>query len=736
MIGRTLALVSTLTLLSAGSAHAATGTITTVAGTGTAAFTGDLGPAGAAQLAIPVAVVSTPDGGYLIADQANNRIRRVSAAGTITTVAGSGTGPGYSGDGGPATSAKLSGPSGVAQLADGTILIADINNNAVRRVAPDGTITTAVGNGAASFSGDAGPASAATVRFPYDIAPLPGGGYLIADEDNNRIRKVDAAGTITTVAGNGAGGSGGDGGPATSAQLNDPSGVIVMPDGGFLIADTSNHRIRRVTAGGTISTYAGTTAGFSGDGGPATSAQLNSPIHLALLPDGSVVIADWHNNRIRKVDAGGTITTITGDGTAGSLGDGGLATAAQVSAPYGVGVIDGDVLVAEAFGHRIRRIDLGDPPPVTPPAPAQAQPPTAALSRSGGAACVGKPVTLDASASLPGTGGPIVRYEFSYADKIAGKESAQRTAIASTADAVVDARFNWNRTVDTEKKSQPIDALGKAKAAAITSLGSGLAPPDFVRDPAAVTLTVTDASGAKASATQTVEFAQASSAAPRTPCGDAAEVVKQKAPAAVVSQPTIGSAPTMEALLGCSNVGLLSCTGTLIAAAPSGPAAAKAANLYADRDLAQVKEQALDELLKQAGRLSGKQAEEDRIKDEIKKQREIQDRIQKQLAKAVDEFARIQASVGKLAFASASARSKPKAKRPKAVTLGSASFAVAPGTKGALTIPLTAAARKIVKQHGYLVFRQILVTVGPSGKQVIKAKTVVIKRKKAAKPKT
>ena len=174
-----------LLLTAAGGASAATGTMSTVAGTGVAGFSGDAGPASAAQLAIPVAVVGTPDGGYLIADQANNRISRVTPDGTITTIAGSGTGAGYSGDGGPATSAKLDAPSGVAQLADGTVLIADINNNAIRRVAPDGTISTVVGNGSATFSGDGDPASAATVRFPYDIAPLPGGGYLIVDQDDD-----------------------------------------------------------------------------------------------------------------------------------------------------------------------------------------------------------------------------------------------------------------------------------------------------------------------------------------------------------------------------------------------------------------------------------------------------------------------------------------------------------------------------------------------------------------------
>lgn len=351
MLGRASLLAMLFAVLGAGSASAATGTISTVAGTGAAGVAGNDGPAVAAKLQTPVAVVGTADGGFLIADQANS-VRRVGADGIIHAVAGTGVGAGFAGDGGPATSALLDAPSDVEQLADGSLLIADINNNRIRRVGQDGVISTVVGDGSATFGGDGGPASAAKVRFPYDIALLPSGGYLIVDQDNDRIRKVDANGFISTVAGDGSIGAGGDGGQATAAQLNDPSGIVVTPDGGFLIADTNNNRIRRVAPDGTISTFAGTgAAGFGGDGGPATAAKLNGPIHLALLPDGALLIADWHNNRIRKVDAAGTISTLVGDGSATSTGDGGPATAATIDAPLGVGVAsDGDVLVAEAEG--------------------------------------------------------------------------------------------------------------------------------------------------------------------------------------------------------------------------------------------------------------------------------------------------------------------------------------------------------------------------------------------------
>ncbi|UUY03910.1 hypothetical protein LRS13_25220 [Svornostia abyssi] len=371
-------------------AHAATNTISTVAGTGVAGFSGDTGPATSAQISVPVGVTGLSDGGFLTAEQGTSRIRRVAPDGTITTLAG--TSPaGFSGDGGPAIAAQMNAPSGVALTGAGVLLIADANNNRVRRVAADGGMTTAVGTGAAAFGGDGGAASAAQIRFPYDIALTADGGYLIADVDNHRIRKVSAGGIITTVAGTGVVGGAGDGGPATAAQLNKPSGVAVQPDGGFLIAESVGSRVRRVAPDGTISRMAGTgTPGFSGDAGPATAAQLNTADRVAVTPDGGFVIADRLGHRVRRVGADGTITTVAGTGVAGSGGDGGPASTAQVNAPIGVGVAsDGDILIADTSGHRIRRVDSGDPvappSPVTlpppapevPPLPASAPPPTA-----------------------------------------------------------------------------------------------------------------------------------------------------------------------------------------------------------------------------------------------------------------------------------------------------------------------------------------------------------------------
>ena len=240
---RALVLAGALALVPASAAQAAVGDISTVAGTGTQGLSGDGGPAVSAQLRFPIGVAPLPGGGYLVADQVNNRVRRVNGSGTITTVAG--TTAGFSGDGGPATAAQMSAPSDVAVLPDGSILISDSNNNRIRKVDTSGIITTVAGTGAAAFSGDGGPASAAAIRpiyckFGTRIT------YLIADVDNHRIRQVSPTGFISTVAGTGVAGYGGDGGSATSAaaRLNTPFDVSFISATDFLIADRNNPRIR------------------------------------------------------------------------------------------------------------------------------------------------------------------------------------------------------------------------------------------------------------------------------------------------------------------------------------------------------------------------------------------------------------------------------------------------------------------------------------------------------------
>ena len=347
----------------------AAGVISTVAGDGTEGFGGDGGPAVAAQLYRPEGVAVDGAGNLYIADSSNNRIRKVDAGEVISTVAGDGT-YGYGGDGGPAVAAQLRGPSGVAVDGAGNLYIADEFNHRIRKVDAAGVISTVAGDGTrgygfGGYGGDGGPATAAQLSSPEGVAADGAGNLYIADRFNHRIRKVDAGGVISTVAGDGTRGYGGDGGPAVAAQLRGPSGVAVDGAGNLYIADYFNNRIRKVDAAGVISTVAGSGeggfgfGGYGGDGGPATAAQLSSPEGVAVDGYDNLYIADTDNNRIRKVDAGtGVISTVAGDGTEGFGGDGGAATAAQLFLPIDVAPDGaGNLYIADTLNHRIRRVN-------------------------------------------------------------------------------------------------------------------------------------------------------------------------------------------------------------------------------------------------------------------------------------------------------------------------------------------------------------------------------------------
>jgi sugar lactone lactonase YvrE len=291
----------------------------------------------------------------------------VAPNGTITTVAGTGA-PGFSGDGGPATSAQINNPAGLAADSLGNLYIADSWNQRIRMVSTNGIITTVAGNGSSGFSGDSSPATSAQLDNPTGLAVDSFGNVYIADSSNQRIRMVSVNGVITTIAGNGTSGYSGDGGPATSAELASPNGISVDALGNVYIADDGNNRIRKVAPNGNITTIAGNgTSGYSGDGGPATSAELASPNSVAVDTAGNLYIADDGNNRIRRVDLTGTITTIAGNGNRAYTGDGGPALNASFQNPAGVFVsAAGSVYVSDQSNAALRMLTpIGTQPVMT-----------------------------------------------------------------------------------------------------------------------------------------------------------------------------------------------------------------------------------------------------------------------------------------------------------------------------------------------------------------------------------
>jgi uncharacterized protein (TIGR03437 family) len=332
------------------------GIMTTVAGTGIGGFSGDGGAATQAQLSGPSGVAVDSAGNLYIADYGYNHVRKVSN-GFISTVAGSGA-SGYAGDGGSAVSASLDGPVGVAVDASGRIFISDFYNERIRLVT-NGIITTFAGAGGGTYFGDGGPAVGAGMLITTGVAVDSTGNIFIADRGNNLIRKV-SKGTITTVAGSGAAGFSGDGGAATSAKINTPTSVAVDGAGNIYFTDYLNNRVRMVAPNSAITTFAGSgSSGFFGDGGPAYAASLSFPQGIAVDSAGNVYIADTYNNRIRKV-TGGTITTVAGNGNYGYSGDGGPATNAALADPFGVTVDSaGNIYIADTSNNRIRKVSNG-----------------------------------------------------------------------------------------------------------------------------------------------------------------------------------------------------------------------------------------------------------------------------------------------------------------------------------------------------------------------------------------
>ena len=338
-------------------------TISTVAGNGEAGFAGDGGPATKACLNRPCAVAVDAAGNLFIADYGNSRIRKVSSDGVISTLAGNGE-PGYDGDGGPATRARLKGPYGVQVDKAGNVYIADQQNNRIRKVATDGTITTVAGNGQRGFSGDGGPATEAKLAGPNDMLPGGDGELIIADSGNGRLRRVDAKGIITTIAGTGEprdtseASLPGDGGPALKARLDTPSSLTRDAAGNLIVGDFRNHAVRKITPDGIITTIAGTgRRGSSRDGVQAKEARFNELGGVAVDPQGRVMFTDGVNYRVRRVGRSGVIETIAGTGQRGFAGDGGPATEAKLSVLDNIVVDDrGNLYVTDHRNNRIRKL--------------------------------------------------------------------------------------------------------------------------------------------------------------------------------------------------------------------------------------------------------------------------------------------------------------------------------------------------------------------------------------------
>jgi sugar lactone lactonase YvrE len=325
--------------------QAGAGAISTFAGTGKPGFSGDGGPATAADLQAPTSLAMDEHGNLFVADSQNARLRKVTPAGTIESV----------------NLVTMGAADMVTLDSAGGLYVTSVSAHTVRKVDADGKVTTVAGSGKPGYSGDGGPATAAKMNTPYGLAVDKEGNLFIADSMNHRIRKVSPAGVISTIAGTGKPGIVGKAQKATAAALNFPASLALDDAGNLFVSDVANNAVRKITPAGIISTVAGNgKPGFSGDGGKATGAMLNNPGPIAVGKDGSLFISDVLNHRVRRVSPSGTIATVAGNGDSGADGDGGPAQAAQLAILTGLAVGPvGNIFVADSDSHRVRKITFG-----------------------------------------------------------------------------------------------------------------------------------------------------------------------------------------------------------------------------------------------------------------------------------------------------------------------------------------------------------------------------------------
>ncbi len=331
-------------------------TISTFGGTGVASSTGDGGNVSLATFNAPHGVTTDAAGNVFISEFGGNKIRKVNSSGIVSLYAGTGV-AGFGGDGGPATAAQFNAPTGIALDASGNLYIAEYLGNRVRVITPTGTITTIAGTGVPGSAGDGGLCTAAQLNAPTDVKIDPAGNVYIVEGSGNRVRKINTSGIISTIVGNGTATSTGDGGLASAATTNFPVSLYFDAAGNMYICELIGNKVRKVNTSGIISTIIGTgVASSTGDGGLATAATLNQAGCMLIDAGGNILVSEYTGARIRSVNAAGIISTAVGTGVGGFSGDGGLATAAQINGPFQLAqaIAPNQIYVAEYLNNRIR----------------------------------------------------------------------------------------------------------------------------------------------------------------------------------------------------------------------------------------------------------------------------------------------------------------------------------------------------------------------------------------------